>query len=128
MCTVKDPLGKGVENCMAGFMYARAKGREYPFLVAVGESVFSDGIDLTEEEGLQHLADRAGLDRDEFLESLDDDGWRDEVDDNGQALLDAGMWGVPTYRMGNFSCWGQDRVWLLARALTLMCEKRGNRQ
>jgi 2-hydroxychromene-2-carboxylate isomerase len=124
--TVMDPLGKGIENCMAGYRYAKSKGQERPFLVAVGEAVFSDGVDLTEDEGLQYLADRAGLDWDDFQSALEDDSWRDEVDDNGQALLDAGMWGVPSYRMGSFVCWGQDRVWLLARALTLMCEKRGS--
>ena len=124
--TVTDPLGKGIENCMAGFMHARSKGQERRFLAAVGEAVFSDGIDLAEEAGLRYLADRTGLEWDAFREALDDDGWRDEVDDNGQALLDTGMWGVPTYRMGKFICWGQDRIWLLARALTLMCEKRGS--
>ena len=124
--TVRDPLGKGIEHCMAGYVYARSEGQERPFLVAVGEAVFVEGVDLTEEEGLRFLAERSGLGWEEFRAAIDDDTWRDEIDDNGQALLEAGMWGVPTFRMGNFVCWGQDRVWLLARALTLMCKKKGN--
>ena len=44
-----------------------------------------------------------------------DDSWRDKVEENRAAMFDAGSWGVPTLRLGDFTTWGQDRLWLVAR-------------
>lgn len=118
-----DPLGKGVDNCMAGFAHATAQNLAREYLLAAGECIFADGVDLGTREGMQQLAERAGLSWPELEPALQNDDWRDRVEDNGDALAEAGMWGVPTFRMGNFVCWGQDRIWLLSRALTLMCQQ-----
>jgi 2-hydroxychromene-2-carboxylate isomerase len=51
---------------------------------------------------------------------LDTEDWRDEIEANRLAMTGAGLWGVPSYRLLNedgeeiFSCWGRDRIWLLA--------------
>jgi 2-hydroxychromene-2-carboxylate isomerase len=121
---VSNPLGKGVENCMAGFAYASSKGHSREFLFAAGRAIFADGINVATDEGMQELAESAGLSWTELEPALESKDWKDAVADNGEALAAAGMWGVPTFRIGNFVVWGQDRIWLLARALTLMCQRK----
>jgi 2-hydroxychromene-2-carboxylate isomerase len=43
--------------------------------------------------------------------------WDAVLDDNLQAMLTAGLWGVPSFRVTGgrdeaaFACWGQDRIW-----------------
>jgi 2-hydroxychromene-2-carboxylate isomerase len=36
-------------------------------------------------------------------------------------MTDAGVWGVPSFRIGEVALWGQDRDWLLARMIEDMC-------
>ena len=28
-------------------------------------------------------------------------------------MMDLGIWGVPSFRVGDVSTWGQDRLWLI---------------
>jgi 2-hydroxychromene-2-carboxylate isomerase len=121
---VTNPLGKGIENCMAGYAYALSTNHGREFLFAAGEAIFAEGIDVATDDGMQAVAERAGLSWPEVEQALQNDDWRNAVEDNREALEIAGMWGVPTFRMGNFVVWGQDRIWLLARALTLMCRQQ----
>jgi 2-hydroxychromene-2-carboxylate isomerase len=37
-------------------------------------------------------------------------------------MADAGSWGVPTIRIGDWITWGQDRDWLVARRLEELCD------
>ena len=39
-----------------------------------------------------------------------------------QAMTDAGMWGVPVFKLGDLVLWGQDRAWLLARQIEDLCQ------
>ena len=94
------------------------------FLFAAGRAIFADGIDVATDEGMEEVAESAGLSWAELEPALESEDWKDAVEDNGEALAEAGMWGVPTFRLGNFVVWGQDRIWLLARALTLMCQRK----
>ena len=112
-----DPLGKGVENCLAGLLVARHAEREHEFLLAVAESVFVDGRDLSTAEGMAEVAEIARIDSEAMASGLQNDNWRVEVDANASALAELELWGVPTFRFGGFSCWGQDRTWLLARVI-----------
>jgi 2-hydroxychromene-2-carboxylate isomerase len=36
-------------------------------------------------------------------------------------MTDAGVWGVPVFRMGDIALWGQDRDWLMARQIEDLC-------
>ena len=37
-------------------------------------------------------------------------------------MEEAGSWGVPTLRLGDFVAWGQDRDWLLVRHIEELCD------
>jgi len=53
---------------------------------------------------------------------LDDESWRGWAEDNRQAMYECGLWGVPSFRYGDVSCWGQDRLWLIEEAIKTMAE------
>ena len=36
-----------------------------------------------------------------------------EMNAKVDALLDMGFWGVPSFRLGQFTSWGNDRMWML---------------
>ena len=54
-------------------------------------------------------------------EALKDEGWREQVKKNREDLSELGLWGVPSFHIGNLAMWGQDRDWLLARKIEDLC-------
>lgn len=118
---VSDPLGKGVENCIAGYYYARAQKRDRLYLLAAGNAIFNEGTDVASEEGIRLVAERAGLFWPEFQAALRDDGWKAEVERNREQLSEMGLWGVPVFKLGGLALWGQDRDWLLSRQIEDLC-------
>ncbi|MCR9163153.1 MAG: DsbA family protein [Nannocystaceae bacterium] len=114
---VCDPVGAGVERCYALLEVAREHDRLREFVLAFATMVWSEGVDAASDAGLARITERAGLPWDQCARALPEKGWRDEVEANRQALLDAGHWGVPVIRYGDTTVWGQDRFWVLERAL-----------
>jgi 2-hydroxychromene-2-carboxylate isomerase len=53
---------------------------------------------------------------------MQNDSWRQEVEENRASMEESGSWGVPTMRMGDFVTWGQDRDWLLVRHIEELCD------
>lgn len=118
---IADSLGAGAERCIAAFYYAQGQGRERDFLVEAGKAIFAEGIDVATDEGLQIVAERVGLFWPELQAALQDESWRDHVEANRELLTDVGLWGVPTFKIGEQVFWGQDRDWLLARKIEDLC-------
>ena len=116
-----DPVGRGVERCIAAFYYAKTQGRERDFLLAAGKAIWSEGIDVAEDEGMEQVAERSGIFWPEVKAALTLDDWRSTVEENRQVMTEAGVWGVPSFRIGELALWGQDRDWLLARMIEDMC-------
>jgi len=118
---VCDPVGPGVERCMALFPAARAAGREREYLLSVARGIWAEGIDVSHDHGLRPLVERAGLDWTTLAPALQDDGWRTLAESNRVALTALGLWGVPTLHLhtpqGDCAVWGQDRLWALEDAL-----------
>jgi 2-hydroxychromene-2-carboxylate isomerase len=70
---------------------------------------------------MEHVAERAGLFWPEVKGALSLDNWRDGAEVNRKVMTDAGVWGVPSFKIGELALWGQDRDWLLARMIEDMC-------
>lgn len=117
-----DPVGPGIERLMALWQYAVAMEREREFLRSAGEATWSRGIDAATDRGLYQVAAMAGLPWEGVLAALGDDSWRGIAAANREALAEAGAWGVPTVRIGDWLTWGQDRDWLVARRLEELCD------
>jgi 2-hydroxychromene-2-carboxylate isomerase len=114
---VADPLGPGVERCYALFDYARSQGRKIDYMRSYARAVNAEGIRSETDAGLKQIVERAGLDWQKARMHLNDESWRDWAEDNRLAMYECGLWGVPSFRYGAVSCWGQDRLWIIDQAI-----------
>jgi 2-hydroxychromene-2-carboxylate isomerase len=115
-----DPVGKPVERLYSLFPKANAQGKGLDLFAAFCQMAWAEGRDVGSDDGLRAVVARAGLEWEDMQDVLDTEDWRAEMEKNRLDLVDLGLWGVPSYRLLNdkgeviFSCWGRDRVWLLA--------------
>ena len=84
-----DPVGDGAERCIAAFYYAKTQNRHYDFLLEAGKAIFSEAIDVATDEGMQIVAERAGLFWPELQEGMKNDEWRHEAKKNREILSEA---------------------------------------
>jgi 2-hydroxychromene-2-carboxylate isomerase len=111
---VCDPLGKGSGYCMAVFFNcAVGKGIELEFARSAMQGIWSEARNVAHVPDLVFLAERAGISRAEVLAALEDPSWKEQGEANRQALTEMGLWGVPSFRMGPYATWGQDRIPLI---------------
>lgn len=111
---IVDPVGVATERCIAVLHRAVGLGRGADFAERALRAIWSAGADLTGDKTLKRLAGDVGLSAADVDAALADEGWRTAAEDNRRALLAAGLWGAPTYRVnGGAAHWGQDRLWAL---------------
>ena len=77
----------------------------------------TQGIDAGSDRGLRTIVERAGLSWAEAREALKDEAWRLTAETNREELFALGLWGVPSFRVGDTAVWGQDRLWAVRDAL-----------
>jgi 2-hydroxychromene-2-carboxylate isomerase len=115
---IVDPVGAGAERALAVVHHAIGLGLGETFAELALKAAFADGIALAEDDGLYDVARRAGLTDAQTAAALADESWRQRAETNRAALLDAGLWGAPTFRVnGQEAHWGQDRLWMLEEDL-----------
>lgn len=108
---IADPLGEPVERGYSLLPWAIEQGRGYEYCLAFMRGVWSRGIDAGSDRGLARIVADAGLDWQEGRRHLGSDDWRAVADANREELLGLGLWGVPSFRVGDAAVWGQDRLW-----------------
>jgi 2-hydroxychromene-2-carboxylate isomerase len=92
-------------------------GRAAELLLSFARAAFAEGVDTGSDAGLRLVVERAGLSWSDALAHLDGESWRPELEENRQALLALGLWGVPSFCLRGadgaalYSTWGQDRLW-----------------
>lgn len=112
-----DPFGEPVKRAFALFPAAVAEGRGMEFVSAYLSAAWAEGIDIGTDAGLRRVCERAGLAWQPLLDDAREMDWEALLDANLGAMLDAGLWGVPSFRVSGgkrseaFACWGQDRIW-----------------
>jgi len=124
-----DPFGKPILRAYSLFPWARDQGRGLAYLHSYSQAVWGERVDAWSLSGLQHIVERAGLDWPQAVKHLDNQDWEAEMEDNVQAMITAGSWGVPTLRLpvqqgeAAFTVWGQDRLWLIEAELARRCQQ-----
>ena len=112
--TMVDPRGEGIHRALAVLHHAIQMGKAGAFVESGMAAAFADGIDMATDRGLMRAAARAGMSGGDVERALADHSWRGVAEENRKALLGAGLWGAPTYRVdGGPAHWGQDRLWML---------------
>ncbi len=111
---IVDPVGAGTERSLAVLHHAIPLGTGEAFAHAALRGCWTQGIDLASDHGLARVAKSAGVSEAVVTQALADQSWRDAAEANRLALFDAGLWGVPSFRVnGKPAHWGQDRIWML---------------
>jgi 2-hydroxychromene-2-carboxylate isomerase len=126
---VADPLGVGVERCYALFNYAKSQHKEVEYLLAFAKAVNAEAIHSDTDQGMKKIVEQAGLEwsrakslltTDQRLrkdEALKEDDWRQWAEANYSEMHSLGLWGVPCFRYGDLTVWGQDRIDVIERAI-----------
>ena len=120
---IADPVGEPVRRCYALFPWANEQGKGAALLHAFCRMAWAEGVDMGTDSGLQKAVEEAGLDWAEARDLIGTKDWEEKIEANRLQMMDAGLWGVPSYRLLDekgeelFSCWGRDRIWLLAHEI-----------
>ena len=112
-----DPFGAGLERAMALVEGATRAGRLEAYILSVMQGVWADGVDMTTDAGLRLLVERAGLDWAALRPALAEEGWRDWAAQHRAELAAHGQYAAPTFALGDYVTWGQDRLWVLEREI-----------
>jgi len=118
-----DPIGKPTRQCYSLFPWASEQGRGVELVSSFLNAAFVQGVNTNNNRGLKQVVESAGLDWSEAKTRLGETGWEDLLEANRLAMYEAGLWGVPSFRLLNgqedtvLALWGQDRLWLIAREI-----------
>lgn len=112
-----DPIGTGVENCIAIAHWAHQRGQLLPFAKSAMRGIWAEARDMAEYVDLRHVVERAGLPWAEAKDALGSEAATKWATANAADLAVIGLWGVPSFRCGELVAWGQDRLPLLADRL-----------
>lgn len=114
---LNDPVGKPTERGLSLIPLAESQGRAEDYLLSFMRGVWAEGVDAGSDRGLRRIAERAGLDWADARLALANPAWRATAEANRAELLGLGLWGVPSFRVGDTVVWGQDRLWAIQEAL-----------
>lgn len=127
---VIDPLGPPVLRGLSLFQYAKQNGKAGEYLKNFLTATFAERIDVYSKKGLFKVVDRTGLPWSEAKQFIDNEDWQEEIEENRKAMIEAGCWGVPSYRLlgddknDDFTVWGNDRLWLIKEEITRRLQKQ----
>ena len=107
---IADPLGAGARHALAIMRAASAAGLGLAFAESAMRGVWAEALDLASYVDLRTIVERAGLGWDDARAAMADEAWKVEVADAAADLNAAGLWGVPSFRIGDYATWGQDRL------------------
>lgn len=119
---IADPVGPGVERCLAVFAYAESERKGREFMLNAGTAIWSEAVDVATDKGMRKVTGRTGLFWPDVLAAMESDDWRIPIEANRESMMQSGSWGVPTLRLGDAVFWGQDRDWLLVRHIEELCD------
>jgi len=159
-----DPIGEPVRRCYALYPWACEQGKGTELISSFLRCAFVEGVNTNTDKGLRTVVENAGLDwlkatdtlkalnrlkASSTLKASDIPGqsdWQAILQANRQAMYDAGLWGVPSFRLLDKSVdenvdksadksadksdeqvlalWGQDRLWLIAREIQSRLAKK----
>jgi 2-hydroxychromene-2-carboxylate isomerase len=104
-------------KCMRGAFAALDEDKLVPYATAAFEAYWSDDCDLSKDDVLADIAQRAGLERQCFLAAIETDTCKQRLRANTDELIARGGFGSPTMFVGDQMFFGNDRLPLVQAAL-----------
>lgn len=116
---IADPIGAGAERALTVFNLCQDRNQQLQFIAAASRAAFAEATDLATDAGLLHASRQAGLSDTAVLAKLKQGMDLALAEENRQALFNMGLWGVPSWQLGEFKTWGYDRLWAVKDVLAL---------
>ena len=101
----------------AAALAAQKAGKFVEFIDGVLEAYYVKDLDIASGEVLGEIAAELGLNRDKIVGAIDDPEINKEIDALTEKAVNKGVFGVPTFFVGDDMYWGSDRLILLEEAL-----------
>jgi len=96
---------------LRGALAMRRFGKEWAYLEAIFAAYWErDDASVAELDGLRPVAKSLGVDPDRFVALTESEEVRQQFIDETQAALARGVFGAPTFVVGNEIFWGKDRM------------------
>ena len=115
-----EPAFFPVDETLAASMviaHGREGGDVGALSLAMLRAVWAEERDLADRPTLHAIAAEQGLDGKALMAAAESDAIAADYEANTETAIDDGVFGVPTFKLGDELFWGQDRLDLLARAL-----------
>jgi len=110
---IHDPVGDGVFRLLTVFPHTASTDVQLRYCAIAGQTVWAEGLDVRRDDVLRSVVERCGMDWNAAQAKLALGFDTHEAEAHRAALFDAGLWGVPSFRLGSFTTWGQDRLWMI---------------
>jgi len=106
-------------RALRGALAMRRLGKEQPYLDALFAAYWENNIAVDEYDNIVPLAESLGIDGDDFTGLAESGEIKAELVDMTGAALARGIFGAPTFVVGEEIFWGKDRMDFLERELAL---------
>ena len=118
---LNDPVGRPTERGLSLIPFAQMHQLAEAYVMSFMQGVWSEGLDAGTDQHLKIMVERAGLNWLAAKDILKSDAnellWRATAEQNRQSLFALGLWGVPSFKFEDTAVWGQDRFWVIEKAL-----------
>ena len=117
--SIYSPIGSPARKAYSLFPSIDKAGKGFEYITELLNASFQDGINIGDDDFLQNLVCKLGLEWDEIKKTFKSHSWKKDLDSNLQEMYEGNCWGVPSFKITNedgsdpFYAWGQDRMWLI---------------
>ena len=100
-----DPTKAG-----AASFFAEEKGVLREYITEMMRAEWASGLDIGQDEVLLSVGESIGLDKDELTEAINSNNNIDKLKQNKEEADALGIFGVPSFIIGEEKFWGNDRI------------------
>jgi len=95
----------------------RSDARMHEFMDVIFKAIWIDGLNLNAPEVVEQVLSEAHFDPTELLQLANEQATKDRLKDVTTQAIERGIFGAPTFFVGEEMFWGQDRIEQLKAAL-----------
>jgi 2-hydroxychromene-2-carboxylate isomerase len=95
----------------------RSDARMHEFMDLIFKAIWVDALNLNDPEVLERVLQEAHFDPTELLQLANEQATKDKLKDVTTQAVERGVFGAPTFFVGEQMFWGQDRIEQLKSAL-----------
>jgi 2-hydroxychromene-2-carboxylate isomerase len=114
-----DPTAAG-----AASLLAEKEGQLRPYIVEVMRAEWAEGQDIGDLEVLKSVARRIGMDPDAVVAAAQDATNLAQLEHNAEEAQHKGVFGVPSFIIGEDIFWGNDRLDFVRDHLRELCARK----